>query len=122
MTNSIVWDLEKNPGNEKWQFSYEVHEKNSSNRNATWLPMCHWTPRGKNKWFLTPAPEGAKELNNFFHKNEQKIERSEWVCLFGEKKIFNSWVTEGRELKTICFFPEVSNYIYIIGYVAPWRF
>ena len=37
--------------------------------------MCHWTPRGKNKWFLTPAPEGAKELNNFFHKNEQKIER-----------------------------------------------
>ena len=39
--------------------------------------MCHWTPRGKNKWFLTPAPEGAKELNNFFHKNKQKIERSE---------------------------------------------
>ena len=31
-------------------------------------------PRGKNKWFLTPAPEGAKELNNFFHKNKQKIE------------------------------------------------
>ena len=27
-------------------------------------------------------------------------------------------MTEGRELKTICFFPEVSNYIYIIGYVA----
>ena len=55
----------------------EIHEKNLSKRKATGLPMCHWTPRGKNKWFLTPAPEGAKELNNFFHKNKQKIERSE---------------------------------------------
>ena len=58
--------------------------------------MCHWTPRGKNKWFLTPAPEGTKELNNFFHKNKQKIERSEWVCLFGEKNyLIPEWLREG---------------------------
>ena len=45
MTNSIVWDLEKKSGNEKWHFCYEVHEKNSSNRNATgykWVLVTCW--------------------------------------------------------------------------------
>ena len=39
-------------------------------------------PRGKNKWVLTPAPEGAKELNNFFTKiNKRSSEASEFVYL-----------------------------------------
>ena len=38
-----IW--KKKSGNEKWHFCYEVHEKNSSNRNATgykWVLVTCW--------------------------------------------------------------------------------
>ena len=36
MTNSIVWDLKKSWNEKGTHFCYKIHEKNSSNRNATW--------------------------------------------------------------------------------------
>ena len=38
------------------------------------------------------------------------------------KKIFNDWVTEGRELNFFYLTSEGDNGIYIIGYVAPWSY
>ena len=64
MTNSIVWELEKKSGNEKWHFCYEVHEKNSSNRNATgykWVLVTCWASTNTH---LYPV---ALRFDEFFH-------------------------------------------------------
>ena len=45
MTNSIVWDLKKSWNEKGTHFCYKIHEKNSSNRNATgykWVLVTCW--------------------------------------------------------------------------------
>ena len=54
----------KKSGNEKWHFCYEVHEKNSSNRNATgykWVLVTCWASTNTHLYHV------ALRFDEFFH-------------------------------------------------------
>ena len=55
----------KKSGNEKWHFCYEVHEKNSSNRNATgykWVLVTCWASTNTHLYHV------ALRFDEFFHE------------------------------------------------------
>ena len=86
-----LYGIWKKSGNEKWHFS-EVYEKNSSNRNATWLPMaigtcsaCYqypFVPRSIAIWrvfFMNFITKVSLFISRFFSKSHTM----ELVMVFG---------------------------------------
>ena len=80
----------KKSGNEKWHFCYEVHEKNSSNRNATgykWVLVTCWASTNTH---LYPV---ALRFDEFFHRFYNKNECPIHFTIFSNPIQWNwSWI------------------------------
>ena len=57
MTNSIVWDLEKNREMKSDTFVMKFMKKNSSNRNATWYKCLICVVLTSDQWKLVTTSD-----------------------------------------------------------------
>ena len=64
---------------------------------------------GKKQMVFNSLPSVTQELNNFFHQINKLTRFARSFVYFCEKNYLIPSLLRVRELKTICFFPSVSN-------------